>query len=151
MMPEQFDAESLVEEFQHHKLGDTDRVLFPCSSKALDTIPNGLMDRGARVDSVVAYETNYATLDGEACIQQIKSGAVDAITFTSPSAIAGLISSLGDDGFQSVMQRVPAVVIGPSTERVLREAGSVPAAVASPSTFDGLVDSLATYFDKEQS
>ena len=151
LMPEQFDAESLVAEFRLRKLGDTDRVLFPCSSKALDTIPGGLIEQGARVDRVVAYETSYATLDGKSCLQQIESGAVDAITFTSPSAIGGLVSSLGDDGFRSAMRQVPAVVIGPSTERALKQAGSVPAAVASPSTFDGLVNSLATYFDQEHS
>ena len=150
LMPEQFDAESLVEEFRNRRLGDTTRVLFPCSSKALDTIPSGLIEQGARVDRVVAYKTSYAALDGKSCLRQIESGAVDAITFTSPSAIEGLLSSLGDNGFRSAMQQVPTVVIGPSTERALREAGSAPAAVASPSTFDGLVDSLTTYFDKEQ-
>ena len=151
LMPEQFDAESLLEEFEHHKLGDRALVLFPCSSKALDTIPSGLIEQGARVDRVVAYETSYAALDSRSCLQQIESGAVDAITFTSPSAIDGLLSSLGDNGFRSAMQQVPAVVIGPSTERALREAGSAPAVVASPSTFDGLVDSLTTYFDRKQS
>ncbi|MFQ5704454.1 MAG: uroporphyrinogen-III synthase [Gemmatimonadales bacterium] len=149
LTPGKFDAQSLVAEFARRNV-DGVRVLFPCSSKARDTIPVGLTTLGARVDRVVAYETSYIALDGESCLRQIYSGDVDAITFTSPSAITGLVSSLGNEGFRTALERVPAIVIGPTTQRALNEAGSKPAAVANPSTLDGLVDSLTTFFEKEK-
>jgi uroporphyrinogen III methyltransferase/synthase len=118
-------------------------VLFPASSIARTTIPDGLTGLGARVERVVAYETVAAPLNSTTCRAEADAGRLDAVTFASPSAVNGLRAALGEMSFVHILSQVPAVVIGPTTAAALHEIGMAPAGVADPSTLDGLVDAVA--------
>jgi uroporphyrinogen III methyltransferase/synthase len=139
LLPRESGSESLVATFSRADFAHGAEVLFPASSIARTTIPDGLTDLGARVDRVVAYETTAASLEGDVCLADADSGGLDAVTFASPSAVTGLRKVLGDDSFARILARVPAVAIGPTTAAALHETGVAPTAVADPSTLDGLV------------
>jgi uroporphyrinogen-III synthase len=64
----------------------------------------------------------------------LRSGAVDAVTFTSASIVRGFVRALG-----AVKGNPKVVCIGPVTAREAREHGLSVHAVANPHTIDGLV------------
>ncbi len=146
--PKQFGGEGLVAAFAEHDVAHGARILFPAGSIARSTIPDGLTGLGAQVDRVVAYETTPSSLDKRVCVGDIESGCVDAVTFASPSTVAGLRRVLGRDTFARILEQIPAVAIGPTTAAALERTGVSPAAVAHPSTLDGLVDAVVTVFNE---
>jgi uroporphyrinogen-III synthase len=70
---------------------------------------------------------------------------VDVVTFTSPSTIEGIETSLGPVRFRAWLAVVPAVVIGRTTARALAARGVEPAAIARPSTLEGLVQGVVRW------
>jgi uroporphyrinogen-III synthase len=143
LVPQEAGGENLVAAFADAGLGAGVRVLFPASAIARRTIPEGLRALGARVDEVVAYETVHAPLDAAECLADVAAGRADAVTFASPSAVEGLRKVL-DQRFARLFRRVPAIAIGATTSEALARAGVPPAAVADPSTLDGLVEAVVT-------
>lgn len=146
--PKEFGGEGLVAALAEHDLAHGTRILFPAGSIARSTIPDGLTGLGAQVDRVVAYETTPSSLDKRVCVEDIESGCVDAVTFASPSTVVGLQRVLGKDTFGRILEQILAVAIGPTTAEALEQTGVSPAAVAHPSTLDGLVDAVVTVFNE---
>lgn len=120
-------AEALLE-----ALGDVrgQRILFPASAVARRVLPEGLRARGAHVLEVVAYDTRPVPTVYPAL------ATADAVTFTSPSTVTGLLTA----------NRVPAaarvVCLGPTTADAARAAGLRVDAVAEEHTEEGLVHAL---------
>ena len=110
------------------------RVLFPASAIAHRTLPDGLRARGAHVLEVVAYDTRSTGVAYDAL-----SGA-DAVTFTSPSTVRGLLGS------NRVPPSAKVVCIGPGTAEAARDAGLTVASVAVSHSEDGLVEALIRIF-----
>ena len=140
-----FGADGLVAEFSAREPVRNKRVLYPAGSIARSTLPQGLDRLGAQVDRVVAYRTVHASLDGSAT----DSGSLDAVTFTSPSAVLGLHKAIGGPAFDRVFQQIPAVAIGPTTAEALLKLGVSPAAVADPSTLEGVVEAVVDVLNRE--
>jgi uroporphyrinogen-III synthase len=123
------------------------RVLLPHSDIARPELADGLRERGATVDAVVAYRT----LPGPGAavlLDALRQGAVDAVTFASPSAVRGLLAGLQAKGLSSEAARellagVALVAIGPTTAAALRDAGLPVAEVAAPHTAEGLARAIA--------
>ena len=145
LTPREFGADGLVAEFSARELVRNKRVLYPAGSIALSTLPEGLDQLGAQVDRVVAYRTVRASLDGS----EIDSGSLDAVTFTSPSAVLGLHQAIGGPAFGRVFRRIPAIAIGPTTAEALLQLGVSAAAVADPSTLEGVVEAVVDVFNQE--
>ncbi len=136
-------------EFSTRELARDKRVLYPAGSIARSTLPEGLDRLGAQVDRVVEYRTVHESLDGSTCVSEIDSGSLDAVTFTSPSAVLGLHKSIGGPAFDRVFGRIPAVAIGPTTAEALLRLGVSPAAVADPSTLEGVVEAVVDVLNQE--
>jgi uroporphyrinogen-III synthase len=125
------------------------RVLFPSSSLAGSSLVEELTAAGARVDVVIAYRTIALPLGDEA---RLWSGAlvsgreprvrVDALAFTSPSAVIAWRFALGSAGMSILGRRVLVAAIGDTTARSLREAGCQDLVVARTSTFAGLAEHI---------
>jgi uroporphyrinogen-III synthase len=141
-VPEEFRGEMLAATFAAAGDAPGARVLYPAADRASDELQNALGALGARVERVEAYRIVTAPLDAAACFEAAERGGVDAVTFASPSAVEGLATALGEPGLTRLLERVPAVVIGPTTERALTRRGLAVGAVAHPSTLDGLVEAV---------
>ena len=134
------------------------RVLFPHGDLAADALPAGLAQRGAFVDAVVVYRTVPG--DGVAAIAAaIRAGTVDALLFTSASAVRFVAEALAEASAQDErgggamdaaargQPRWPAVMcIGPSTADAARAAGLDPDLVAESATQNELIDRVARWF-----
>lgn len=136
LVPERFVAESLLESFPSPSR-DGERVVIARAEHARDVLPEGLRSRGYAVEVLPVYRTVQADPD-PALVERVRTGAVDAITFTSSSTVTNLCDLLG-----AVPDPQPLVVsIGPVTSDTARARGLRIDAEADPHTIDGLIDAL---------
>ncbi|MCL2848931.1 MAG: uroporphyrinogen-III synthase [Micrococcales bacterium] len=71
------------------------RVLFACGGLAASTMTDGLREAGLQVDPVVVYDTVHVTTPPAEALAVWRSGMVDDVVLTSPSAVDGLLAVLG--------------------------------------------------------
>jgi uroporphyrinogen III methyltransferase/synthase len=137
LVPAEASAAALVAALAAQESISGARVLYPASSRALPTMATGLASLSAQVTQVEAYRTERAALDVAECHDWIARGAVAAVTFASPSAVAELAQALGEADFGRLLTTAPAVAIGTTTARELSARGHR-AVVAASATLQGL-------------
>lgn len=144
VVPADFRAEGLIEEFEALDVAPHTRFLLPRAERAREILPRALRDRGATVDVAVVYRTVPTTPD-PAIVERLRSGDVDVITFTSPSTVRHFVSWLSSAGLdpENVLATAAAASIGPVTSEALRSRGHAVAIEALESTMGGLVDAVA--------
>lgn len=122
--------------------GPPSRVLAALAELGGATIKKGLMEKGYRVDHVIAYRTvSPDPLDDPDAEAALLGTIVDAsaVTFTSPSTVTRFVNRFGAGGVPPVV-----VCIGPRTAKRAERLGVPVTAVADPHTEDGLIATLAT-------
>ncbi|MGH2663913.1 MAG: uroporphyrinogen-III synthase [Actinomycetota bacterium] len=132
LVPNAFTTAALGEAFP----AGTGRVLLARADLATEVLEQALRAKGWTPTRVDAYRTGTAEALPEAARTALDRGMVDAVTFTSPSTIAGFVDLAG------VPDGVVAVAIGPVTGEAARRAGFRVAEEADPHTEDGLVDAV---------
>ncbi|HEX5588302.1 MAG TPA: uroporphyrinogen-III C-methyltransferase [Acidimicrobiia bacterium] len=141
LVPERFVAESLLAAFPDptpvNDAAGPVRVVVARAEQARDVLPEGLRDRGYAVEVLAVYRTVQTEPD-PAQLARVRTGAVDAITFTSSSTVTNLCDALG-----AIPDPQPLVVsIGPVTSDAARARGLRVDVEADPHTIDGVVDAL---------
>jgi len=117
------------------------RVLLARADVAPVGLEETIASKGWRAERVDAYRTrSIPELPGEAA-EALRSGTVDAVTFTSASAVRGFLDAARASGV-AINRPLAVVCIGPVTARAATDAGLSVAAVASPHTIEGLVEAL---------
>jgi uroporphyrinogen III methyltransferase/synthase len=117
------------------------RVLLARAAGANAELPARLRAAGADVVDVQSYRSvpdldNLAEVDA-----QLRRGAIDLVTFTSPSTAEHLLR-----GLSGALDRVTFAAIGPMTAQRLRELGLRAHIVAQDHTADGLVRAISDYY-----
>ncbi len=116
------------------------RVFLPRADIATDTLVAGLTEMGWEVDDVTAYRTVRAAPPPAPIREAIKSGAFDAVLFTSSSTVRNLVGIAGKPHAQTLV-----ACIGPQTAKTAEEHGlRVDVLAATPSALE-LVDALAAH------
>jgi uroporphyrinogen-III synthase len=137
LVPDEYVAERLLAALPYPP-PDGGRMLLARAAVARDVLPEGLRERGWKVDVVEAYRTGTAALDE---VARVALGAVDVITFTSSSTVTRHLEQVGGpDGVTGAV-----ACIGPVTAAAAREAGLTVAVEASVHTRAGLVDALVAW------
>lgn len=134
------DAEGLVAALRARAPGR--RFLFMRGASARDVLPAGLRAAGAQVDEVTVYRTEPAEVDAPALRAALVQGALDALTFTSPSA-ARRFAALLDEPARRATSRLAIAAIGGTTAAALRALGLPPSAEAERAGMRELVEALA--------
>jgi uroporphyrinogen III methyltransferase / synthase len=134
LVPERFVAESLLDAFPD----GTDRLLLARAETARDVLPEGLARKGYDVEVLAVYRTEAEPLDPDA-VACLRTGEVDAITFTSSSTVDNFCDAVGAP---LPDPQPPVVSIGPVTSQTARDRGLRVDAEADPHTIDGLVEAL---------
>lgn len=142
-------GDALVAALLDAGMGPGTRVLFPASSIARDTVPDGLSEAGVVVARVEAYRTEPAPLDRDACREALETGAVGIVTFTSPSTVENLEAALGRELFELMKGRTRAVAIGPTTGEAAVRAG-LDVVVAEPHSLEGLAERVAAVAGRDR-
>jgi uroporphyrinogen III methyltransferase/synthase len=125
------------------------RVLIVRPDHERDAMAEELRRRGATVTDLVAYRTTSATPDSpevQALYRLMLDGAVDAVTFTSPTAVRRLTGLLGAEQAADLLNTTVVAAVGPVTAAAAHEVGIRTTIVADTFTIDGLVASLVKHF-----
>ena len=125
-------------------LADGARVLTPCALEGDEDMAQALTARGARVETVPAYQTVMDGAGAERVRERLEDGTIDAVTFTSSSTVKNFVGALG---MNTLPPGVTIACIGPSTAKTATERlGRAPDVVASEHTVDGLLAALEAHF-----
>jgi uroporphyrinogen III methyltransferase/synthase len=142
-IPIDFRAEGLLDLFEQDLAGV--RILIPRAEAAREILPDELRRRGAAVDVV----TVYRTVRPPAALAEVRDilarEKIDAVVFTSPSAIRNFAEVLGED-FVSTLRPIPIAVIGPVARDAAEEAGLQVKIVPKRATMQDLIEALRSYF-----
>ncbi len=138
------DAESMLEEIARSLSPAGRRVLVPRSDIGRDVLPEGLRAAGARVDAVAFYRNVRPEVDGAALAADLEAGRLDALTFTSPSAVSHFVDLLDDASLARARACIIAAV-GATTARALEDAGLPADVVPGRPDVRELVEALARH------
>ena len=122
LMPEDFTAEGLIEEFK--KRGITDNMIgIPRTASARPILPQELEKLGNEVILAEAYKSLFPMDEKtiKELFEKIENGDIDAITFTSPLTVANFFEVSDDKKklTRLLNDNLLTVSIGPITARVL--------------------------------
>jgi uroporphyrinogen-III synthase len=138
LVPEAFTTRGLAEAFP----AGHGRVLTPRADAAPEGLEAALAAKGWDPIRVDAYRTVVPEALPPMAERALRSGALDAIAFTSASTVRGFV------GLSDVPPGAAVVCIGPVTAAECEANGIPVAAVADPHTVDGLVLALERLFEK---
>jgi uroporphyrinogen III methyltransferase/synthase len=153
----------VVPEFRSENIGDhlergqsiaAQRVLIVRPDHLRDTVAQDLAARGALVTDLVAYRTAAASPDSpaaQALYRLLLDGAVDAVTFTSPTAVSRFAALIGEEQAADLLNTTVVAAIGPVTAAAAAELGIHTPVVASTYTVDGLLAALVEHFHTPES
>ncbi len=116
------------------------RILLLRSQLASDELIDLLQQAGAEVDNVPVYTAVTEKSDCVWLIDKISDGAIDWLTFASPSSVSGFFEQIRPDLINSGNLKVAS--IGPVTSEQLKKIGVKIDLQAAEHTIDGLLDSL---------
>ena len=135
-------ARGLLEEWPDYDdvLDPINRVLLPRADIATDTLVAGLIELGWEVDDVTAYRTVRAAPPAPEVRDAIKSGAFDAVIFTSSSTVRNLVGIAGKPHTTTVI-----ACIGPATAKTAEEHGLRVDVLAPVASSEHLIDALADH------
>jgi uroporphyrinogen III methyltransferase/synthase len=135
-------ARGLLEDWPPYDevLDPINRVLLPRADIATDTLVAGLQDIGWEVDDVTAYRTVRAAPPPAEIREAIKTGAFDAVLFTSSSTVRNLVGIAGKPHASTVI-----ACIGPATAKTAEEHGLRVDVLAPEANAVALVDALADH------
>jgi uroporphyrinogen III methyltransferase/synthase len=135
-------AKGLLEEWPPYDadLDPINRVFLPRADIATETLVAGLQEMGWEVDDVTAYRTVRAAPPAVETRDAIKSGAFDAVVFTSSSTVRNLVGIAGKPHASTVI-----ACIGPATAKTAEEHGLRVDVLAPEPRAEALVDALADH------
>ena len=144
LQPEEFVAESVVQEFKKQGSVENLRLLLVRAEKARDVLSKGLSALGAIVDEAFAYRTVPETRDTTGARRQLAKNGADLITFTSSSTAENFLALrlAWPKGMQ-------VASIGPITSKTARDHGLKVNIEARRHDIDGLVQAIRDFFAKE--
>ncbi len=142
IIPERFVAEGLIEKFNERDDVTGSRVLYVTAEGSRETLPEGLAELGAELNVIHAYRSIRDGTGAARLQKQLETGTVNAVTFTSASAVRAYVDLVGEE----LAQRVPAASIGPMTTEAISAAGIELLIEAEEATTDGLVAAIERAF-----
>jgi len=116
------------------------RVFLPRADIATETLAAGLAELGWEPEDVTAYRTVRAAPPPAPTRDAIKTGAFDAVVFTSSSTVRNLVGIAGKPHASTVV-----ACIGPATAATAEEHGMRVDVLAASPTPEDLVDALAAF------
>ena len=124
LMPDDFTAEGLIEEFKKRNI--TKKTIgIPRTASARPTLPEGLEKLGNTVILAEAYKSLFPMDEKKVkgLIEKIEKNEIDAITFTSPLTVENFLEVSKDKTklAKTIDDNLLTVCIGPVTARVLEK------------------------------
>ena len=151
LIPDDHRADGVVAALKENGSLKGKRILFAKADIARDTLPEELRAAGAQVTEVVAYRT--VTNEGDAHLgiyRQLLDRQIDAVTFSSASAIRAFVTIYGADQAVDLLNHTTVAAIGPVTAEAAIRYGITPQITPATTTIPALVDALVAHFRAEE-
>ena len=145
ILPESYRAEAVVDAFKNETITGK-KILLPRAKEARPVLPVELTKRGAHVEEITAYQTEAIHEGVERLLNQLTTGAIDLITFTSSSTVKNFKALLPEQGFEDILDNVTIASIGPITSDTARSLGFEVHVTAESYTICGLCDAILRYY-----
>lgn len=116
------------------------KILLLRSRVASNDLVDILQQAGAEVDNVPLYTVSTEKSDSKPLTEQINSGAIDWLTFTSPSCVRAFFEQISPDSVNSGNVKVAS--IGPVTSEQLKNIGVRIDIQAAEHTINGLLAAI---------
>ncbi|MEM9915448.1 MAG: uroporphyrinogen-III C-methyltransferase [Planctomycetota bacterium] len=140
-VPEQFSGEAMARQFIVEQDVEGRRCLLLRADIARPALPRLLVEAGAIVNEVIAYQTQKPEALPEAVLDALREG-LDWVTFTSSSTVRNLIDLLGEEA--SLLDGVRAASIGPITSQTMRERGLEVAVESEQASIASLIEAVSS-------
>jgi uroporphyrinogen-III synthase len=148
LVPEVATGEAMAAALVARDLPPGTRVLRLRGDRAPAAIEDALRAAGAEVEPFTVYRTVTVEPPAEA-LAAITTARVAAVTFASPSALAGLTAALPPDALAVLRAGASAVCIGPVTAGAARDAGWRHVVTAAESTAVALAEAVTGALDSD--
>jgi uroporphyrinogen III methyltransferase/synthase len=148
----------VIPEFRAEGVGETIAVTRPIAGQRVllvrpdhlrDALATDLARAGAVVTDLVAYRTTPESADSPAAqdlYRKLLDGAIDAVTFTSPTGVGRFASLFGEEQAADLLNITVVASIGPVTAAAAAELGIKTTVMPEAYTVEGLVQALVEYF-----
>jgi uroporphyrinogen III methyltransferase/synthase len=140
-MPEAFVGAEIATVLAERIRSGERRVLLARAAGGDPALPRRLRELGAELTEVESYRSVPDLEQVEQVRARLAQHTIDAITFTSPSAVTYFAAAVGELGADVVL-----AAIGPVTASRMHEVGLTPTVVAVDHTIPGLVQAVAQHF-----
>ena len=140
VVPEHSNLDALVPLLPETQTGVRTAVIR--AEEGRDALVDALRRKGGVVDLAIAYRTVGVAYDVNALTARIDGGAIDAVTFTSPSTVAHFFAPLAEPARRQLEAQAVMVAIGPSTSEALRTLAGITPFEARRSDVQGLHDAV---------
>lgn len=123
------------------------RFLLPRSAIGREVLPQKLRRAGAVVNDVVAYRTVIPNNPDTAKVKALlQGGAIDCMTFTSPSTFNNFTQILDVPNLSSLLKNVIIACIGETTAQTIRQAGFEPNIISDSADAASFARTIAKHF-----
>ncbi|MBI3455889.1 MAG: uroporphyrinogen-III synthase, partial [Candidatus Rokubacteria bacterium] len=145
VVPTEYRAEGLVESLRGH-IAPGSEALLVRAAEAREVLPHELRALGTRLTVVPAYRTVPVKEGADAVIGLLETRQVDAVTFTSSSAVRAFMKLLAPEEIRRLLGGVVLAAIGPVTAATIGEYGLEVRVMPREYTIPALADAIAAYF-----
>ncbi|MBN1362412.1 MAG: uroporphyrinogen-III C-methyltransferase [Sedimentisphaerales bacterium] len=139
-VPTVFTGQELGRQLMAHTNLRDKKILLLRSELASNELPELLLKAGAKVWDVPLYTAVEAEEDGRELSEQIQSGAIDWLTFASPSSVRAFFARIPPETVNASQVRVAS--IGPVSGAELDKLGVRVDLEAPEHTVDGMLDAI---------
>jgi len=145
IVPASYRAEAVIDAFAGEQVAGR-RILLPRAAEARPILPEELRRMGAQVDEIAVYQTRRVTEGAAGLVDDLESGRVDMVTFTSSSTVKHFHQMLPADRRERLMAGVRTASIGPITTETAQALGIHVDMTAEEYTIPGLCRAVQDYF-----
>lgn len=148
VMPEVL-IDDIVEAMSTSGSLSSQRVLIVRPDFLRDSLATELARHGASVTDLVAYTTESAppeSAEAQDIYRQLLEGRVDAVTFTSPTAVRRFANLIGSEQAADLLNTTVVAALGPVTAEAADQLGIRAEIVPPTFTIDALVTALVAHF-----
>jgi uroporphyrinogen III methyltransferase/synthase len=146
-LPDEFRAEGLAARLRPY-LRPGDGVLLPQAAQTRDVLVTELRRLSAMVTEVPAYRTRRVEGGGAPLRETLDARGVDAVTFTSSSAVRNFAEFFCPEQRRTWLAAVVVAVIGPITAATAAEYGLRTDIMPSEYTIPALARAITDYFSR---
>lgn len=148
LIPEKFTGEGLAEALVKTEVKGS-RILLPRALRASEILPEVLADAGAAVTIAPTYRNVPPQGRKQELRDQLESGSVDLITFTSSSTVTNFLTMLDAADSQEMhrlLDKVSIAAIGPITADTVRDHGLKVDIQPDRYTIDDMVQAIVSAY-----